>query len=386
MLLDPATIFIANSIVVVLCGGAFIVNAAFTRNDASGRIWSMGFIAAIVVGLSYGLFLIAPEAWWGLAIGNICLGVVIAAMWSGTRLFNGRGPGLVVVLPVMMVVAVTSLITAPAGGEWAGVMPVWSAMALFGVLAALESMRGRLARNLNGRIISGTMWVFAAFTLGRTLSLLLEGPAGPTFSVFFTSANASLVYLCLIIVTSTAVSVLRAEKVGVNAVGDFTDGIMSAAGVTSADAFEQAADDHLERARSVQAGLVLIGADIDSLPEINTAFGRAVGDEAIYRFAQTLRRHAPVMALIGHETAGRFLLLCAVSGSSEAMTLAERLQSALVDDPLTEVGQVRLAASFSIADTFDHGHDMTALRAAVDHGIVQVKQAGGNLISVAAPA
>jgi len=383
--LDSATLFTASSIVVALCGVAFIANAAFTRNDASGRIWSLGFIAAIVTGLSYGLLMVAPDAWWGLVIGNVCLGVAIAAMWSGTRLFNGRDPGFLVVLPILLVVAVISLIDAPGGGEWAGVVPLWLAMATFGVLSALEAMRGRLARNLNGRVIAVMMWVFVTFTLMRTASFLVEGPTGPTFSVFFNSGMASLVHLCLIIVTSTAVSVLRAEMVGVNAVGDFTDGILSAAGVTAASAFHQAAVDHVDRARQSRAGLVLIGADIDSLPEINTAFGRAVGDEAIHRFAQTLRRHAPVMALIGHESAGRFLVLCAVSGASEAVTLTERLQSALVDDPPTEVGQVRLAASFSVASTFDHGYDISVLRGAVERGIVQVKQAGGNLISVVAP-
>jgi diguanylate cyclase (GGDEF)-like protein len=170
--------------------------------------------------------------------------------------------------------------------------------------------------------------------------------------------------------------------VGSNAVGDITVGIHSAAGVLSGSSFQQAATEHLERAEHAELGLAVIGADIDNLPEINTAFGRTAGDEAIARFAETLRGSAPLMSLIGHPAAGRFLVLAAAASATEASGITERMQNALVDGPLGESYQIRLTASFGIADTFDHGYDLDALSAAAGRAIDIVKRQGGNDIAV----
>ena len=159
-------------------------------------------------------------------------------------------------------------------------------------------------------------------------------------------------------------------------------GIHSAAGVLSATAFAQAAADHLDRAAASQSGLALIGADIDKLPELNTVFGRAAGDQAIALLAQTLRHTAPTMALIGHPAAGRFFVVVSVASATEALTITERIQTALVDDPSTDSSQIHMTASFGIADSYDHGHDLTALTKAVNAAIGIVKEAGGNGIEV----
>ncbi|MCU1346642.1 MAG: hypothetical protein JWL70_2908, partial [Acidimicrobiia bacterium] len=57
-------------------------------------------------------------------------------------------------------------------------------------------------------------------------------------------------------------------------------------------------------------------------------------------------------------------------------------QNALVDGPLGESYQIRLTASFGIADTFDHGYDLAALIAATSQAIDVVKHSGGNDIAV----
>ena len=150
----------------------------------------------------------------------------------------------------------------------------------------------------------------------------------------------------------------------------------------TSSAFVQAATDHIERADRWQLGLAVIGADIDNLPEINTACGRTAGDAAIARFAQTLRYSSPVMALIGHPAAGSFLILVSVSSATEARGITERIQTALVDEPVTDSFRIRLTASFAIADTFDHGYELGVLTSAVTEAIRTLKRGGGNDITV----
>jgi len=254
---------------------------------------------------------------------------------------------------------------------------------LMGAMGGVEALRGRMRRNVNGRIFAIVLFVVAIFYSGRAIAFFLDGVDSATFVTYFSSGTTSILNMALIITACIAASILRAERVGSNAVGDIAVGIHSAAGVLSGASFRQAATDHLQRGERAALGLAVIGADIDNLPEINTAFGRVAGDEAIARFADTLRGSAPMMSLIGHPAAGRFFILAAVGSATEAMAIAERMQNALVDGPLGESFQVRLTASFGIADTFDHGFDLTALSEAAGRAIDVVKHRGGNDIEVA---
>ena len=383
MQLDGPTLQMISGLIVILCGVSFIFNTALNRNDPPGRLWSLAFVAGIMVAVGYGVYVVSDEAWWSITVANASLVVAVGALWSGSRVYNGRSSAFAVVGGLALVVAVITLLPGADGGEWAGAGPLWLIVALMGALGGAEALRGRLRRNVNGRIFSIVLFVVALFYTGRAIAFTVDGVDSATFTTYFSSGTTSILNMALIVTVCVATSILRAERVGSNAVGDITVGIHSAAGVLSGTAFQQAATDHLQRAERAELGLAVIGADIDNLPEINTAFGRVAGDEAIARFADTLRGSAPMMSLIGHPAAGRFFILAAVGSATEAMAIAERMQNALVDGPLGESFQVRLTASFGIADTFDHGFDLTALSEAAGRAIDVVKHRGGNDIEVA---
>ncbi|PPF60579.1 hypothetical protein C5E11_16655 [Clavibacter michiganensis] len=382
MNLDSFTLMAMSSLAVVLCGISFILNTSFTRNDSTGRIWSLGFISGIVVAAGYGVEAAVPDAWWGLLVGNAAYIAAVGALWSGARLHNGRSPRLWIVAVVALVVVVATALQAADAGTWAGAPVLWLGLTALSALGAIELQRGRLRRNINGRALSIVLWVVAVFMLARTISFLVSGPEGRSFSTYFNSGIAAVVTMALIISAAIAVSVLRVERGADSAVGDLSDGIFSRAGVLSAESFVQTAEDHLERAEAARGGIALIGADVDRLPEVNIAFGRGAGDEAISTFAQTLRMTVPVMAAIGHPSAGRFFVLASVASETEALALAERIQIALVDTPLPDRQKIRLTASLGIATSFDHGYALTALTAAVLSSVEQVKSAGGNHIVV----
>jgi diguanylate cyclase (GGDEF)-like protein len=384
MTLDVITLMTMSSLAVVLCGVSFILNTSFSRNDATGRMWSLGFISGIIVAAGYGIEAVVPGAWWGLVIGNVAYVASIGALWCGARLHNNRSPRLWIVVAIAVVVAAVTLLQTPGEGTWAGAPVLWLGLVGLTVLGGIELQRGRLRRNVNGRSLGIVLWIVAFFMLARTVAFVTGGPEGRAFSIYFNPGVAAVVTMALIISAAITVSVLRAERGGDSAVGDFRVGILSRAGVLSADAFVQSAEDHLERAEAVHAGMALIAADIDRLPEVNTAFGRSAGDEAISAFAQTLRETVPVMAVIGHPAAGRFFVLVVVASQTEAMAVAERIQVALVDNPLPDTQKIRLTASLGIADTFDHGYALQGLTDAVVEAVERSKAAGGNHIEAGA--
>ena len=55
MNLDVVTLMAMSSLAIVICGVSFILNTSITRNDATGRIWSLGFIIGIIVAAGYGI-------------------------------------------------------------------------------------------------------------------------------------------------------------------------------------------------------------------------------------------------------------------------------------------------------------------------------------------
>jgi hypothetical protein len=86
MVLDDTTLLVISGIIVVVCGGSFILNTSVNRNDGPGRAWSLAFIAGILATIAYAVYGLDDSAWWTLIAGNGSLALGIGSMWSGTRL------------------------------------------------------------------------------------------------------------------------------------------------------------------------------------------------------------------------------------------------------------------------------------------------------------
>jgi diguanylate cyclase (GGDEF)-like protein len=382
MILDEVTLLVVSGLVIMLCGVSFVLNTAYNHDDPPGRIWSIAFMAGMLSTLAFAVYALNPAGWWALIVGNAAFTVAGGALWSGVRLYN-RHTSLFWVTGVATVMTTLAVVVrGPNGGGWAGAVELYLAITAFAVLGAAEACRGRLRRNLNGRVLVVIFIVVAFYYSARAITFLVVGQRATLFEEFFGTSMTAIVNVTLVVIASIAMSVLRAERGRGRAVGDVNRGINSAAGVLSAAAFAQAAADHVDRARRAGQGMALIGADMDNLIEFNTAFGRTDADRAIGAFAQTLRMSAPVMAVVGHPGAGRFLVLTPVASVTEATIIAERMQFALVDQPVINSQQIRLTASFGLADTWNAGHDLDALSGSVGAAIEAVKLAGGNDIRV----
>jgi len=381
--LDITTLLLVAGLVIVLCGISFVLNTAMRRNDASGRLWSLSFIAGMLTALSFLVWNVAPEVWWVLAIGNTAYVISIATIWSGARVFNGRSSLIWISLAAGLVTAVLTVIEGSRDpGVWIGSIPLFVGIAVFSGLAGAETMRSRMRRNLNARILSFCLWIVCAYYVMRTSVYITMGPESAIFQDYFGSDTTSVITILLVLLSAISMSILQAERSGARALGDVTVGVHSVVGVLSAASFMQQWADWVERASFNGDRLAMIAMDIDNLPQMNTAFGRTFGDTAIRSVAQIVRHYAPTTSLLGHTGAGRFVIVVVTATTQEAEQLAIRLQTALVDEPIDPQQSLRATASFGVVDTDIFGYGLPVLRRALDDATLKARDEGGNRIVV----
>jgi len=380
--LDMTTLLLISGLIVILCGISFILNTAMRRNDASGRLWSISFIAGMLTALSFAVWGFSPHLWWILVTGNAAYVVSVGAIWSGARVFNGRSSYIWIPLAAGVATAALTLLEGQSAGIWTGSTPLFIGVAAFSGLGAAETMRSRMRRNLNARILSFCLWIVCAYYVLRSSVFVTMGPDSPIFQQYFGSAITTIITILLVLLGTISMSILQAERSGARALGDVTVGVHSVVGVLSATSFMQQWADWVERASFHGDRLAMIAMDVDNLPQMNTAFGRTFGDTAIRSVAQIIRHHAPTDSLLGHTGAGRFVIVVVTASTNDAEHLAIRLQTALVDEPIDPQQSLRATASFGVVDTDTFGYGLPVLRRALDDTTATARDEGGNRIVV----
>jgi diguanylate cyclase (GGDEF)-like protein len=141
------------------------------------------------------------------------------------------------------------------------------------------------------------------------------------------------------------------------------------------------ADREWDRSRRYDRPLSFLLIDIDFFKSINDGFGHEAGDRTIVHLAKIARnckRDSDVLARIGGE---EFALLLPETDLTQAQTLAERLRSEVVANPL-HAGLDRIAATVSIgvATASEKIIGISELMNAADHALYDAKRAGRNRV------
>jgi len=131
--------------------------------------------------------------------------------------------------------------------------------------------------------------------------------------------------------------------------------------------------------------IVLVGTD--GLDQVNTAFGRAVGDRVLAEIAEACRRSARPGDLWGRWHGDRFLAVLADADARTAMILAEQVRAAVARLTVAtrEGVAVRVTVGAGVAvDTPDH-HAESAddLVDAAERALYAAKRAGGDRVTSA---
>jgi diguanylate cyclase (GGDEF)-like protein len=163
-------------------------------------------------------------------------------------------------------------------------------------------------------------------------------------------------------------------------------------GVFNRRRFDEALEAQLVYARRYGQGGALLIADLDRFKQINEAFGRDAGDEALRAVARVLAanlRQTDVLArdaggLVARLGGDEFALLLPETDAAGAEAVAGRLVEAVAAERLEVDGrELRLGVSVGVA-TFDENGCPPAkdLLAAADRAVYMVKAAGGGGASI----
>ena len=134
---------------------------------------------------------------------------------------------------------------------------------------------------------------------------------------------------------------------------------------------------HAETARAerLETPLSVVLADLDGFKDVNDAYGHAVGDEVLRAFADVLRETLRESDVAGRWGGEEFLLLLPGAEEEGAAHLAERVRVALADRSIGSAPQLRVTASFGVAEFAGHP-SAEELVAAADSALYQAKRTG----------
>ncbi|MCW2747661.1 MAG: hypothetical protein JWP10_803 [Nocardioidaceae bacterium] len=354
MTLDIDTLVVVSAVIMIVTCFIFTLTTALRHNDSANRIWSTSFMAAVSAGAFsavWGLSESAPMA--SIAAASASIVFSIGALWSGMRAFNGRSSLLWIVVLAGLGAGATVLSEGPQGDSQSGSLVKFALASVLACLAGAEMRVGATARNLNARILRFVLWAFGlACAVGVGVSLAV-GTNESTLPSYLND-RAILVLAVVYVSAAMCLSALRVEKYGTWWSGGEAPEKKQhfSLGALTADNFSDAAKDRLSRMALLGGNASIVVAEINDLEEINTAFGRDAGDRALVDFAQILRTHVPVSALIGHLRAGRFAVLSIVSSPEDATAIVSAIQLSLLETTLVSGAGLRIDARFGSADTF----------------------------------
>jgi diguanylate cyclase (GGDEF)-like protein len=133
----------------------------------------------------------------------------------------------------------------------------------------------------------------------------------------------------------------------------------------------------VERAIRFHRPLSVLMLDLDHFKRVNDSRGHAVGDAVLREFATRLHgclREVDVVARYGGE---EFAVILPETGAPGASTVADRVLSAIRDEPFTAIGQqLRITVSIGAASFPDHGNSAAEVMRSADAALYAAKRAG----------
>jgi diguanylate cyclase (GGDEF)-like protein len=139
------------------------------------------------------------------------------------------------------------------------------------------------------------------------------------------------------------------------------------------------------RAQRLETPLSVVLADLDGFKDVNDAHGHAVGDEVLRVFAEVLRETLRESDVAGRWGGEEFLLLLPGADEEGAAQLADRVRSALAARSIPGASDLRVTASFGVAE-YAGETNTEELVAAADSALYRAKRAGKDRVEPAARA
>lgn len=367
--LDLETLLLVRVLPMAIVSAIFATTAAMRHNDEANRAWTAAFAAALCVsGLDaiYDADGAAPTV--VVAAGDASTVFALGAMWSGMRLLHARTSSrLWLALAAGVTVALPTLAQSSDPDLGLSTALRTGAAGAFAWLTATELIRGPLRLNLNARILQLAYFLFGGWYI-VLLALSASGVARPT--VYSTALPLTALFL----VSAVCLSALRVEQAGNWWSMSAEARRRSKLRVLNSDAFREDAADRIQRAALAGSHVALVLAEIDDLDELNSAFGREAGDNALVHFSGIVRSRVPADALLGHLGAGRFVVLVVASSTDTPRTVVDAIRTGLTESTVGEGMELRTDASFGTSHTIHSPASFDSLLSRADAELARVRK------------
>lgn len=346
--IDLWTVTLVTALVIVVAGVTFIADTLVRRDDIAGRIWSIAYLGGMLTVVSYLFWAGDGRAWWAVAVGNAGFVATVGCLWVGTRAYNNR-PGFlwVFVLITSLLCAFAVVIAGPGGGDWAGAVLMFVAIAVFTGGAAIESLRGDIGANPNARALVAVQALACIFYSLRTVAFIVSGPDSASFQIWFGSVSTSFVTIVLVIVAAITMSVLRADKArlrGRRRSAAFGDGP-----TISIPALERITAEWMGSGIRRGGRVAVLSVRFDGLAAVTTAFGRSAADDLCAAWTFAVRANSPAFAVIAEREPGWLLILTPAASPEDARRAADAIVDGLLVAGVPDIGGIRPTATVGIA-------------------------------------
>jgi diguanylate cyclase (GGDEF)-like protein len=133
---------------------------------------------------------------------------------------------------------------------------------------------------------------------------------------------------------------------------------------------------HASRTLTPLAALLL---DLDHFKQINDSYGHGVGDNVLAAFGTTVRSVLRASDFVGRHGGEEFVILLPETGRAEALTVAEKVRSAVATIVLPAVDRP-ITVSIGVAVFPEDATDAAALLRQADRALYVAKANGRNRI------
>ena len=123
--------------------------------------------------------------------------------------------------------------------------------------------------------------------------------------------------------------------------------------------------------------------DVDHFKQINDNYGHPIGDHILQEFAIRCKNSVRAIDLIGRYGGEELLVLMPETDRETALQVAERLRSAIEEEPIkVPNGEIALTVSVGVAAKDDYTTDLETLIARADQAMYIAKHKGRNRVAI----
>lgn len=367
-MIDLFTVNLLVSIVTMTAGVLYLVETLLRREVGAGRVWALAFLSGMLAVTAYLVWQQVSEPWIPIAIGNASLVATSGFFWLGCRSFNGRRLTVSgsVVAAAVVIQLLSTLIPGASGGEWAGSLFMFAAIAGFAALGSVESRRGAMGGMWSSFGFTIVLACVALFYAARAVVFATLGPGSPIFDLWFGSSITGVVSIVLTIVALTTATMLRSGRVTVRQDGEHANIQVSRDGVLTASSFAAVLPSVTARSLASNELLAVVSLRLDDLAQIGIAFGMSEEEAIATRWRAAVRVYSPTFALVGESDVNGMLVAFEPASEVDARRIASRIQRRVLDDLAEQGSAVIPVIGVGVALSVDVGHDAATLIAAAD--------------------